>query len=99
MKKPLLSDLSFVRSEYDKLISEAKKYAVEDRRTKKQYVLWLKEKATRLFELQDWNLHGLASYIKNDLDKIEFDIAEPYFYRLFSDDEKLARTNPALTIV
>ena len=99
MKKPLLSDLSFVRSGYDKLISEAKKYAVEDRRTKKQYVLWIKEKATRLFELQDWDLHGLASYIKNDLDKIEFDISEPWYYTLFTEDEKLARTNPALRIL
>src|SRR3990167_6467357 len=99
MNGRVLSDLSFVKSEYDKLISEAKKYAEEDRRTKKQYIMWLKEKATKLFELQGWDLRGLASYIKNDLDKIEFDIAEPYFYRLFSDDEKLARTNPALTIV
>src|SRR3990167_7703753 len=99
MKKPLLSDLSFVRNEYDKLISEAKKYAEEDRRTKKQYVLWLKEKATKLFELQGWNLHGLASYIKNDLDKIEFDISEPWYYTLFTEDEKLARTNPALSIL
>ena len=98
MKKSVLNDLSFVRQEYDKLISQAKKYAEEDRKTKKQYVLWLKEKATKLFEIQKWDLHGLASYIKNDLDKIGFDINEAYYYRLFSDDEKLGRTNSELSL-
>ena len=93
MKKTILNDLSFVRQEYDKLISQAKKYAEGDRRTKKQYVLWLKEKATGLFELQKWDLHGLASYIWNDLEKIGFDVSKPWYYELFNENEKLGRTN------
>jgi len=92
-----LNTLEFLKQQYDQVLKESKNYALKDRETKKQFVSRLKEKAVELFKEQDWNLHGLASYIWNDLEKIDFYYAKSHFYDLFNEDEKLVRTNSEVT--
>jgi len=81
-----------VLEEYNKILHEAMVYGQKDRETKKQFILRLKEKKTTIFEITQRDKHELASTIWHELPD-EFDISEQYFYRLFTEDEKLGGTN------
>jgi len=83
-----LKDLDFIREQLNGVLKEASKYADQDNETKKEFVIRVKEKAKKLFELENTPLTGLSSYIWNKFDDIQFTINERYFYTLFNETEK-----------
>ena len=81
-------DLEFIQKELDSTLNEASKYAQKDNETKKEFVLRVKEKALKLFELEGTPITRLASFIWTKLDNIKFTIAKSWFEGCFTDDEK-----------
>lgn len=83
-----MNDLLFIQQELESTLKEASKYAQKDNETKKDFILRIKEKVVRLFELEGTPMTRLASFIYNKLKDIEFEIARPWFESCFTDDEK-----------
>jgi len=77
-----------VQSQIESTLKEASKYADKDNSTKKEFVLRLKDKVLKLFELENRPIIELASYIWNKLKDVRFSIYESQFYSYFTDDEK-----------
>lgn len=88
-----MNDLEFIKKELDSTLNEASKYAQKDNETKKEFVLRVKEKALKLFELEGIPLTRLASFIWTKLDDIQFTIAKPWFERCFTENEKRNYSN------
>ena len=82
------TDLEFIQKELDSTLNEAAKYAQKDNETKKEFVLRVKEKALKLFELQKRPVSELASFIWNKLEEVEFSINRAGFSRCFKENEK-----------
>ena len=83
-----MNDVEFIVNEIDKIMKEAHKYADKNNTTKKEFVLRLKEKTIKYFELIETPIATLASYMWTGLDNIGFSIARSHFYDCFTDDEK-----------
>jgi len=58
-----MKDLDFIREQLDGVLKEASKYADKDNETKKEFVLRVKDKAKKLFELENTPLssHNLPT--------------------------------------
>src|SRR3990167_1991590 len=92
------TDLEFIKKELDSTLNEASKYAQKDNETKKEFVLRVKEKALKLFELEGTPLTRLASFIWNKLEEIKFTIHKTWFEGCFTDDEKRNYSNKYSTV-
>ncbi len=80
--------MEFLRKQIESILGEASRYADKDNTTKKEFILRIKEKIERLFELEERPKAELASYIWNKLDNIQFSVGRPYFESCFTSDEK-----------
>ncbi len=84
-----MNDLQFIQTQIADIMKESSLYADKDNSTKKEFVLRLKEKVEKLFELESRPIAGLASYIWNKLDDIGFSISSTHFYEdCFTEEEK-----------
>jgi len=83
-----MHDLEFIKTELNKVLNEASKYADKDNETKKEFVLRVKDKVEKLFELENRPEAELASYIWNKLDIIQFSINHSWFEKCFTDNQK-----------
>ena len=64
-----MNDLEFIQTQIADIMKESSLYADKDNSTKKEFIIRLKEKVSKLFELENRAISEIASFIAKKIEE------------------------------